>query len=247
MKLYHISFTRIPNAYFYPRVPGTVAFYEDDCSERICFSESIVGCLAAIGDCETKLEECEGKAWLYSIDTDDFDRQVLFSWDELYKDNSVEDSPLTHEWWLMIDCIAKEQEIYFGGFTGDLVNWVPNYYKKEVLDYLCENQILREFIKSHEYLINDSDAYELLNDCSDFMYTLWKWEAKHEVDMDLAEELQYIYEELCKQKIITRTHTVTDIEFSLDKINWYQQTLQPGAYEWYKEKFLGVIEKMQLF
>lgn len=49
VKLYHLSFDRLGDEVFYPRVPNERAQFEDGTIPRICVSTSIRGCLKGLG------------------------------------------------------------------------------------------------------------------------------------------------------------------------------------------------------
>lgn len=102
IKLYHVSFD-IDNEplckRFVPRVPESHEYGEDNKTKRICFSDSIEGCLDSIG--ENKLPDIiTGKTkiivWekVFSISDSE-----LVDWKYLYENDLVCDAAMTHEYW----------------------------------------------------------------------------------------------------------------------------------------------------
>lgn len=81
MKLYHVSYNKVDR--FIPRVPKERAEGENDDIPRICFSDSIEKCIAAKPSGPTALEIAEEEGipvclYVYSIDTEDYDKHDLF-------------------------------------------------------------------------------------------------------------------------------------------------------------------------
>ena len=103
MKLYHVSYNRVGR--FIPRVPRERADHEDDKIPRICFSDSIERCISAKPSGPTTLEIAKREGipvalYVYSIDTEDYDRFELLDPVDVCK-HGVPDAHITHEWWLL--------------------------------------------------------------------------------------------------------------------------------------------------
>ena len=105
MKLYHVSYNKVDR--FIPRVPKERAEGENDDIPRICFSDSIEKCIAAKPSGPTALEIAEEEGipvclYVYSIDTEDYDKHDLFDPTEVFL-WGVPDARFTHEWWLLCE------------------------------------------------------------------------------------------------------------------------------------------------
>ena len=82
---------------FIPRVPENPMNGEDESYQRICFSDSITGCINSIGKI---LEPCDNTdsvsiiVWEKEVDLFD---ENLISWKKLYDNSLVPDAAVTHE------------------------------------------------------------------------------------------------------------------------------------------------------
>lgn len=106
MKLYHISVnTETVQRRFAPRIPDlgrNTVNIEDHAVPRVCFSETVDGCMSALPPCSRLLIDCKkAKFVLYEIETDDYPESYFISNEEIVRQNLVYDANLTKEWWLL--------------------------------------------------------------------------------------------------------------------------------------------------
>lgn len=106
MKLYHVSAdTDILKRCFEPRIPELsrkAVEIEDVTTPRICFSETVSGCISALPKYSRNKVAVEGgKFVLYEIDTAQFAAKDFVSNSTLVKTKSVYDANITKEWWLL--------------------------------------------------------------------------------------------------------------------------------------------------
>jgi len=121
--LYHVSYQTIENSNFYPRIPKARAKNENSNIKRICFSNSIEGCLTAMPGSGKPLKnmlECskilpiEPIVHIYSIAEDDSriaDGNIVYS--QMVNDY-VKDAVANHEIWIIgqeIQCDHKIAKI----------------------------------------------------------------------------------------------------------------------------------------
>lgn len=106
MKLYHISpDTDFLGRLFEPRVPRLskrAEEIEDVVTPRICFSESVSGCISAMPKySRNQVAVVGGRFILYEIDTKDFSEEDFVSNEMLVRRKAVYDANITKEWWLL--------------------------------------------------------------------------------------------------------------------------------------------------
>lgn len=119
-KLYHVSFTRVPE--FYPRVPNERAQGEDSTIARVCFSDSIENCIAAMPGGVSGLS-CLKRLGI---------NPVIYVYEALVPENApylmypdkvveyVPDALFTNEHWLLEipkDLTIAERAFYVDDFT----------------------------------------------------------------------------------------------------------------------------------
>ena len=103
IRLFHVSFNIMEPLHkvFIPRVPENPMNGEDESYQRICFSDSITGCINSIGKI---LEPCDNTdlvsiiVWEKEVDLFD---EKLISWKKLYDNSLVPDAAVTHEYWYL--------------------------------------------------------------------------------------------------------------------------------------------------
>ena len=106
MKLYHISIdTDTVERKFIPRVPELsrkAVEIEDVKTPRICFAETVSGCVSALPKYSREKIIKKGTRFvLYTIDTKDFRPEDFVSNQELVQNKTVYDANITKEWWLL--------------------------------------------------------------------------------------------------------------------------------------------------
>ena len=118
MKLYHISadIKRTDNPVT-PRIPDLGE--KETCAEdltipRICFSETVNGCISALPpQNRSQIASVKSKFVLYEINTEDYPSSFFISNEEIVKRRLVYDANLTKEWWVIkpVRLIGKVCEI----------------------------------------------------------------------------------------------------------------------------------------
>ena len=134
--LYHVSFDQGEPLHkvFEPRVPESVGNGEDEKVRRVCFSDSIVGCIRGIqGD--LKADCADIVVWQHRFDEDDRD---LLNWKYLYYRGLVPDAAVTHEYWYLkrIELDGKRYRIEAAEHETFLI--IPPQYKGVVLRILAK-------------------------------------------------------------------------------------------------------------
>lgn len=135
MKLYHVSKRLDDVEQFAPRIPENRIEREDDTVKRICVSKSVGGCLSAVPDGGSELEQ-------YLFDTGGFVQVFVFDThtlglseeevippDVLYQKGWVEDAVATGEHWITVP--VKPTESYWL-LIGDWMDSEIEFYPYEV-------------------------------------------------------------------------------------------------------------------
>lgn len=135
---------------FIPRIPKTRTVEEDGTIERICFSDSIEGCLNGKAD---RLFECSEndctKIMVYKMRIQD-DDPYLKKWREIYEEGLVPDAALTHEYWYL-------KRITLQG-EAKVVECVEDARRNKRIDYIIkpeDREKAIEVIQKQEIDIND--------------------------------------------------------------------------------------------
>ncbi len=98
MKLFHVSFDLDEplRKEFIPRIPSNTTNDENETISRICFSDSIQGCIRAING-YPKIDSSYVDVIVWEHDFQNTDS--LYDWKYLYGRNLVPDAAVTHEYW----------------------------------------------------------------------------------------------------------------------------------------------------
>lgn len=164
IKLYHISYdTSEPlDKEFIPKIPHNTVSGEDESVPRICFSDSIEGCINAVED-QLGNYENEDRATIIVWEMEFLlPNDKLIGWQKLYEDNLVPDAVFTHEYWFL-DKLRMKGTLYE---ILDINDAISN--KKEI--YLIKPQyqetVLRVFSDYGADLkeIEKYDLYTLVNE-----------------------------------------------------------------------------------
>lgn len=142
--LYHVSFdlSDEPNKLFYPRVPKDRDIEEDDKIERVCLSDDIAKCIAAIPD-DSRGEFANREAVCINVWKGVFSLEDsnLLGWRYLYESGLNNDAVFTHEYWYLKSVVlsnslvrvSKIQEAYA---HKHIKLFIYPKYKKQVLDII---------------------------------------------------------------------------------------------------------------
>lgn len=132
MKLYHVSESLGNKEWFVPRIPENRIEGEDNKIGRICTSNSIGGCLSAVPNGGSRLEEylhqTNGFIQVFVFDTEKLNlssEEVILP-ETLYRNNWVEDAEHTGEHWITVP--VKPTESYWlliGGWEEACVDVYP--------------------------------------------------------------------------------------------------------------------------
>lgn len=164
----HLTAEQIKNIMFFPEIPYTIMEWENQDIERICMSESIEGCLTAIGwkrlDCafqDYMDEDMEAlRIVILKFDINKLDKRYLRSPEELDEKGYVPDAYLTREWWYELPATPDEVEIkYLYNYNMDNIEYVlpkelrgkSELTEEEVEEYI-ENGIEIPLIENLEWI-----------------------------------------------------------------------------------------------
>lgn len=154
MYLYHASFDlNEKEKLFIPRIPKSKAKNENDSIKRICFSESIEGCLTAIGNLADQLETTNWNILIFKVDTNELDKEYLRDPQFIYN-ALVEDALITREWWYLnpINLIGEQYKIL--DMESDAYFIVHEYQRDQIMNWLLNRGYDFRYVQDLEYLVN---------------------------------------------------------------------------------------------
>lgn len=159
MRLYHVAVGKHDLARtFTPRVPESANPPEDTITPRICFAESLEGCLSAIGH----PFYYPGKPELLTVWEYDTDTRYCIPPEYLYDKGLVMDSLRTREWWVL-------QPITLTGKYVNLVNFETTPYR--IPDESKKQEILYKVLGNWDrYHIDEEDVADFvgLDNCKTY-------------------------------------------------------------------------------
>lgn len=176
VKLYHVAVGKHDLVRtFIPRVPESANPPEDTITPRICFAESLEGCLSAIGHAFYYPGRPELlTVWEYNADT-----RYCIPPEYLYGKGLVMDSLRTREWWVL-------QPLTLTGKYVNLVNFETTPYripdeskKQEVIQYIKSSAL--NFDDTDMALLQKSNIHEIL------YKVLGNWDRYHIDEEDVAD------------------------------------------------------------
>lgn len=176
VKLYHVAVGKHDLVRtFIPRVPESANQPEDTITPRICFAESLEGCLSAIGHAFYY----PGKPELLTVWEYDADTRYCIPPEYLYDKGLVMDSLHTREWWVL-------QPLTLTGKYVNLVNFETTPYripdeskKQEVIQYIKSSAL--NFDDTDMALLQKSNIHEIL------YKVLGNWDRYHIDEEDVAD------------------------------------------------------------
>lgn len=139
MKLYHISgdINNLREKKFIPRIPECKMDLENGTIKRICFSDSILGCLRALPEdgngvgskANQRLKRGVPIVYdVYIIDSEEI--KNIYTPKYLYEKGYVNDSLITNEYWILEEVIAKKEfrieiiDIFFDESNNEIIKYV---------------------------------------------------------------------------------------------------------------------------
>ena len=134
--LYHVSYelSEPLDKEFIPRIPQNTIYLEDETTARICFSDSIKGCIRAIKGCpNTESGFCNIIVWEYECDEND---ENLVDWKQLYYSGSVPDAAVTHEYWYLKKLYLKGKCYRIFDIKCEELYSFDNKYKEKILNII---------------------------------------------------------------------------------------------------------------
>ena len=143
--LYHVSFDlRNPlEKVFIPRIPKEPMNREDETIPRICFSDSITGCINGIGRASEFFGDNDSRDIIvWELEVDPLDEN-LRSWEYLYEHDLVPDAAITHEYWYLKP-LELEGQFYQILHIADLmekryeIKIIKPYYKGAIIKILSD-------------------------------------------------------------------------------------------------------------
>lgn len=176
VKLYHVAVGKHDLVRtFIPRVPESANPPEDTITPRICFAESLEGCLSAIGHAFYY----PGRPELLTVWEYDADTRYCIPPEYLYDKGLVMDSLRTREWWVL-------QPLTLTGKYVNLVNFETTPYripdeskKQEVIQYIKSSAL--NFDDTDMALLQKSNIHEIL------YKVLGNWNRYHIDEEDVAD------------------------------------------------------------
>lgn len=139
MKLYHVAIGKhVLVRKFVPRVPESVHPREDIITPRICFAETIEGCLSAIG----QTFYYPGTPEPLTVWEGDFDERYIISPEYLYSSGKVMDCLRTREWWVLYPITLTGKIVYLTYFEKTPYILPDENKKEEIIKYIQENAFL---------------------------------------------------------------------------------------------------------
>lgn len=139
MKLYHIAVGKHDLVReFVPRVPESANPPEDVVTPRICFAETLEGCLTAIGH----PFYYPGTPEPLTVWEGDFDERYIISPEYLYSTSSVMDCLRTREWWVLHPVTLTGKLIYLTYFEKTPYIFPDENKKEEIIKYIRENAMM---------------------------------------------------------------------------------------------------------
>ena len=136
-KLYHVSFDLSEPFYkeFTPKVPQNCINGEDENIPRICFSDSIKGCIRAItGTPKTDEGYVDIIVWEYDFG----ESHSLYDWKYLYVNNLVPDAAVTHEYWYTERISLCGSYYRISEMESKILYSFEPKYKESILEILSE-------------------------------------------------------------------------------------------------------------
>lgn len=142
--LYHVSYDLSEPLHkeFIPRIPNNTVNEEDESILRICFSDSIQGCIRAIsGYPKTDSGHVDVIVWKHVFQNND----DLYDWKYLYSHNLVPDAAVTHEYWYTKKIVLDGALYRISNIEHRILYSFQPKYKKNIL------QILSNYIDNLDY------------------------------------------------------------------------------------------------
>ena len=174
MKLYHVAIGKHDLVrHFYPRVPERANPPEDVITPRICLSESLEGCLSAIGH----PFYYSGTPELLTVWELDANVSDCVTPEFLYDNGLVVDALRTREWWLL-------RSVTLTGRYMNLVDFETTPYRLPDED---KKQELIQYIKCSALNFDSSDL-ELLqkSNVHEILYSILRDWDRYKIDEDDA-------------------------------------------------------------
>lgn len=133
--LYHVSYDLSEPLHkeFIPRIPNNTVNEEDESILRICFSDSIQGCIRAIcGYPKTDSGYVDVIVWKHEFQSND----DLYDWKYLYSHNLVPDAAVTHEYWYTKKIVLDGVLYRISNIEHRILYSFQLKYKKNILQIL---------------------------------------------------------------------------------------------------------------
>lgn len=157
IKLYHVAIGKHDLVRkFYPRVPESANPQEDTITPRICLSESLEGCLSAIGHPFYYPGTHELiTVWEHDVNLDDGITPEF-----LYDNGLVMDALRTREWWLLRPVTLTGRYMHLTNFETTPYRIPDESKREELIKYIRCNAL--NFDDSDMELLQKSNMHEIL-------------------------------------------------------------------------------------
>ncbi len=198
--LYHVSLDydiseKIKTKKFIPRIPEDPMVGEDYTTPRICFGETIEGCIQAIGGYYDDIDDCNN-FYVYTLIVDEnsnFYKENIRDYNYLHKNKLVPDAISTKEYWLLCEVELKGEKLKINESSFDY--------------HLCHEMIDKDFM-----ILKTKDLFKEINLEEEYYNILKEYEditelyyAFHNILMNFnkEDELFNFIREDAEQKIYT--------------------------------------------
>ncbi len=232
VKLYHISYDCDEPLCkeFIPRIPDNILNGESETIPRICFSDSIEGCINARQDGIVTIADEEYISiivWEVEIAISD---PNLKSWVELYESDLVPDAALTHEYWYLesLQLTGTFYEIHKPDSDAPYEQeniLIAHKYREPVLKVLSEHDVDLRKVQNLDlctivnHWIPRHYPYQqafILEEIKNAVTVVKKFDSDENIFMKIFETSapQYSYADLLPQRIYYNLKICKHIEYS---------------------------------
>lgn len=176
IKLYHVSFELSESLHkeFIPKIPDNTIRGENEEIPRICFSDSIQGCIRGIkGYPKMDSPYAEIIVWEHEF----LESDNLYDWRYLYENNLVPDAAVTHEYWFTERITLDGSKYRISDIEHRVLYSFPMKYKEEIL------QILSDYVE-------DLTIFENIDPCT----IINEWVPEHLDSFDVMDIIERMKE-----------------------------------------------------
>lgn len=209
--LYHVSIDPWdePTKTFAPRVPSCCEYGEDEVTERICLSDSIVNCINAMRQVLGDIDEVVVSVWKKDFSLSD---PNLINWRVLYDESLVSDAALTHEYWYINEPVTMATSHY-------KIGNILEAYDRRTIKYVVDPKYREAIVEKLSAMGFDDPSLETLDACA----IINEWLTERFPDecqrIPILESIESVMQELCCGEDVddgacVRTHDGPRVEYT---------------------------------